>query len=779
MAAEKDIASRVRALVRDCEDYRDERSQDRLRAMAFYDGDPNAVEHQPSRSAVVTRDVRAAIKKVLPAITRVILGGENVVKYEPVSQNDEPGAQQASDYVNYVIIDECGVRQAIHDAVMDALKLRNGILHWYVDTKVEIKTSEHAGLDDMAFTQLVEPDDVEVLEHTASIEEGQPVHAVKIRRKSTKRRICVKARPPEEFLIHSDAVTLDDSPIVGVKTRIRRTDLVAMGYDAKRVKELPVSQGDESAEEFERLERRDIVEGRDGDDLHWTTQEIDYYELYVRIDQDNDGIAELRRIVYAGSIASQNELENDECDEVPFASIVCERQPHQWEGVSVSDDLIELQRIKTVLLRNTLDNLYWQNNLQPAIQEGAISNPEAVLNPEFGLPIRIKQGFAVSDAVQFLPVPFMAKESFSMLEYLDAEAADRTGINEASNGLAPDALQNMTAKASAMIEQGGVAQTEMMVRTIADGLKVMFKGLLRLIIRYQDKPRTVRLRDEWVQFDPRHWNAEMDASINVGLGAGTRERDMMMMQMIVGLQERIVAALGPDNPFIKPENIYNSFEELVRAAGIKTPARFITNPDPQEVQQRLEMARNKPDPETIKAQAQMQIEQMKAQLAIQAKQADMQVQANREKAQMEADLAVKQAEMEKEAIALREQLQADAIKEEQRANLEREKMAQAERLKLLELSQQRELALMAKGGEESETGEFVPLGTGAVQQVINAVQMLAQHVEGMGARDNAPRRVIRDPNTGDIIGVQVEGGASRRVVRDPATGDIIAVETVQ
>jgi NADH dehydrogenase/NADH:ubiquinone oxidoreductase subunit G len=321
-----------------------------------------------------------------------------------------------------------------------------------------------------------------------------------------------------------------------------------------------------------------------------------------------------------------------------------------------------------------------------------------------------------------------------------------------------------------MIEQGGVAQTEMMVRTIADGLRAMFQGLLRLVIRHQDKPRTVKLRGEWVEFDPRHWNAEMDASINVGLGAGTRERDMMMMQMIIGLQERIVAALGPDNPFVKPENVYNSFEELVRAAGIKTPDRFVTNPDPQEIAQRLEMARNKPDPEMIKANAAMQVEQMKAQIAMQVKQADMEVQTNKERAQMEADLRVKAAEMEKDAIARREELEADAIKEEQKANLEREKMAQARELKLLELAQQRELAVMSSGVEQAESG---------VQQVIEAIQMLTSQIEGLGARDSAPRRIVRDPVTGDIVGVEVDGGSARRVVRDPASGDIIGVETIQ
>jgi hypothetical protein len=531
---------------------------------------------------------------------------------------------------------------------------------------------------------------------------------------------------------------------------------------------------EDEEEEYQR--RREFSEAGETDAM---LQEVDYYEVYVRIDKDGDGVAELRRVVMAGGTGPEHVLENEYWDDVPFADIACERRPHQWEGSSIADDVMEIQRVKTVLLRQTLDNLYWQNMPQPVVQEGRIENPEALLNPQFGLPIRVKAGVSVQDAVQYTQVPMFAEKSFSMLTYLDNEVADRTGINDASSGMAPDALQNTTAKASAMIEAAGIGQTELIVRTLAHGLKRVFKGLLKLVIQHQDKPRSVRLKGKWVQFDPRSWDANMDATVNVGLGAGTRERDMMMMSQIIGLQERLYAALGADNPFVQPDNLHRALVGMTMAAGIKSPDMYFTQPDPQDIERRKAEARQKPTPEQEKAQAQMQIEQMKAQLAMQMKQADMQVQTNKERAQMEADLQIKSAEMEKDAIARREQLEADAIKEEQKANLEREKMAQAERLKLLELSQQRELALMARGGEESDTGEFVPLGTGAVQQVISAVQMLAEQVQGIGSRDSAPRRVVRDPQTGDIIGVEVEGGSAKRVVRDPATGDIIGVETIQ
>jgi hypothetical protein len=784
------FAATLADLITDCENYREERSADRIQAMNYYDGKMSDVPSDEGRSRVVSRDVRAAIKKVLPSVVRTILGNDKVVEFEPVSEGDEEKAEQATDYMNYVVLPESDGREAIQDAMHDALLLRNGVIRWWHDERQIIKVTHHTGLDDMTFAQLVAADDVEVLEHSPRIENVQqmdpmtgqpmamqvPVHDVKIKRAEPVRKIRLAAVPLEKFLIHPDAIDLDDALLVGIGERLRRADLVAMGYDRATIDALPEASTDLEAEEERLQRRREYAEETVTERM---LQEVDYYEVYVRIDKDDDGIAELRRIVLAGGTGQENILEDEYWDEIPFADIACERRPHQWEGASVADDVTEIQRVKTVLLRQTLDNLYWQNMAQPAVQEGAIENPEAVLNPQFGLPIRIKRGVNVADALQYNRVPFFAEQSFSMLGYLDNEAADRTGINDASSGMAPDALQNTTAKASAMIEAQGIGQTELIVRTLAHGLKRVFKGLLRLTIQHQDKPRSVRLKGKWVQFDPRSWDANMDATVNVGLGAGTRERDMMMMSQIIGLQEKLVAVLGADNPFVTPDNVHKALVGMTMAAGIKSPDMYFSAPDPQDIERRKQLAATKPTPEQEKAQAAMQIEQMKAQLAIRSKEMDVQVQTSKEQAQLQADLQVKQAEMEKDAIARREQLEADAIKEEQKANLAREQMAQARELKLLELAQQRELAMMSSGIEEGPDGVPVQKSAQAMAQVIEAVQMLASQVQGISAMQSAPRRVVRDPMTGDIMGVEVDGGSAQRVVRDPQTGDIVSVETVQ
>ncbi|MGH6810310.1 MAG: portal protein, partial [Ensifer adhaerens] len=509
-----------------------------------------------------------AVKKVLPSLIRTVLGNDKVVEYEPVNQGDEAGAEQATDYINYIVFPESDGYDAVQDAAHDALKLRNGVIRWWYEKKQTVEVSSHTGLDEAALVQLIADDAVEVLEQSQSVEAielptgrvEQPVFNVKIRRTGERGSTRLAAVPLEEFLIHPDAISIDDSPITGINLRMRRSDLIAMGYDRAKVEGFTVA-GDHDGDDEAFTRRRDVF--GDGEATATALQEVEYYELYVKADADDDGIAELRRLVFAGGTGPDNLLEDEEWDEVPFADLITERRPHQREGNSVTDDMAEIQRVKTVLLRQTLDNLYWQNNQQPIVQEGVIQNPESVLNPKFGQPIRVGQGVDVRGAVGYTAVPFVARESFSMLGYLDQEATDRTGISDASSGMAPDALQNMTAKATALVEQAGIGQTELMVRTFAQGLKRVFKGLLGLVIKHQDRPRAVRLRGQWVTFDPRHWNAGMDATVNTGLGAGTRERDMLMIQMIQQLQEKLLLHVSLNPSGFKDKNM-QQFKVLQR-----------------------------------------------------------------------------------------------------------------------------------------------------------------------------------------------------------------------
>lgn len=737
-----DAYAAIADMIKEAEKHADDLSKDRIRAVEYYQGEMRDTPSDKGRSRFVSRDVRATIKKVLPSIMRTILGNEIIGEYQPSNSGDEAGAAQATEYVNRIVLQEADGYRAIEDAIHDALLLRNGILSVSFEEKTQATVSRHTGLPEDAFATLVSEPDVEVLEHSERQEmtELGPiiVHDLKIKRMVQVRNIKAAAIPRERFLIHPDAITLEDSILTGSKTQVRRSDLVAMGYDKEMVWGLPL--GDDEDDE-ERDERRDAV--TDVNEATRANELVDYYDLYVRFDADDDGIAELRHMCFAGGTGERNLMMDEDADDVYFADIKVLAQPHQWEGISIFDDTEDLQRIKTVLTRQTLDNLYWQNNPQPLIQDGNVVNPDAVYNPEFGLPIRVKQGTDVRAAYGFNQVPFVAKESFGMLEYMDREVQERTGVTDASSGLAPDALQNMTAKASAMIEQAGIGQTELMVKTIAVGLRRFFRLILKLVVKHQDVPRTVRLRGEWVQYDPRAWNADMDCVVNTGLGAGTRERDMQMMQFVLGMQEKLLAAFGPaNNPFVSPDNLYASLEKLVQAAGLKSPDAYFTKPDPQAIQARLEAEANQPSPEQMKLQAQMQLEQAKLTVDVEKEKARMQADASKEREQRDADLAVarQKMEMEREMEAVR--IAAEARMKEMDIAWQREKLMLEQRLTLATQG----LAQGPDGSPVNETAEGIKASLAQTQQLLLA---LGQQM----AANARPKRVVRDA-MGEIVGLE-------------------------
>jgi hypothetical protein len=96
---------------------------------------------------------------------------------------------------------------------------------------------------------------------------------------------------------------------------------------------------------------------------------------YIRLDADDDGELEIWRIVTDAEETVL--LDKEEVYQIPFAALTPYIVPHRFYGESVADKLIEVQRIKTVLLRMFLDS--WLLRAEPAhavdMSEGPTSSP--------------------------------------------------------------------------------------------------------------------------------------------------------------------------------------------------------------------------------------------------------------------------------------------------------------------------------------------------------------------------------------------------------------------
>ncbi len=468
---------------------------------------------------------------------------------------------------------------------------------------------------------------------------------------------------------------------------ITRSDLIAMGFEEDIVNGLPT--GDALAYTPERVAR--FAPGEQPYDVQpddFAMQEVEVFECYIYFDGDEDGIAELHQVFYAGN----DILSDEETDYVPFYSICPLPIPHKFFGNSLADRTVDLQLIKTTVTRQMLDNMYLTNNNRVVAVEGQV-NFDDLLTSTAGGVIRAKS----PGAVQQLVVQNMAQQSFPMLQYLDSVQAKRTGVTEMSQGLDANILQNVTAAAVASMQQAGSGKIELIARVFAEsGVKDLFEGIMHLVSKYQQKERIIRLRGTYVTVDPRTWANKFDISINVGLGNGNRDQQMAMLQMVLAKQEQMIGQYGPANPFVSFGQYRGTLGRMVEAAGFKDSAEFFKPISPEQDQQL-----SNPAPQQPQMPPEVQALMAKTQADIQAQQAKFQADMQMQQAKMQADL-----EFERQKAALELQLQRDKAaaeiqlmreKEASKLMLEREKMNMHFAMKQQEFEAEAQLKAMKVG----------------------------------------------------------------------------------
>src|SRR5690606_21385968 len=132
-----------------------------------------------------------------------------------------------------------------------------------------------------------------------------------------------------------------------------------------------------------------------------------------------------------------------------------------------------------------------------------------------------------------------------MLEYFDKLKRDRTGISSDSQGLSPEALKNIQTTVLAQASDISRMKIEAIARIFAEtGIKSLFLHIHELLLKHQDKETIVRLRNKWVKVNPQEWRTRLDMTVNIGLGIGTREQNLLHLDAIWQKQSDLVSNGG-------------------------------------------------------------------------------------------------------------------------------------------------------------------------------------------------------------------------------------------
>ena len=574
---EEELVTRIRGEITESLGYMgDTISQQREQAMQYYYGLPfgNEVE---GRSQFVDSTVQDTIEWIKPSLMRVFASGDEMVKFSPHGPEDVKMAEQASDYVNYVFTKDNPGWEILYSWFTDALLSKNGIVKvWWEDYEKE-EREEYHNLDEVSLMAIISDDDVEVIEHTETLEEGVPYHDLVIKRKDYDGRIKIENVPPSEFLINREAKSISDARFVCHRVLKTLSELREMypekDLDVEDLKGASEAMADFSTERLERFQFDksakywegwgDATYGEDGLRTYWL------HESYLQTDYDDDGITELRKVCTVGSTV----LANEEIDNIPFVSLTPVKIPHKFYGLSMADLVMDLQLMKSTLMRNLMDNMYNQNFGRYAVLEGQ-ANLDDLLTQRPGGVVRVKSPNAVTP----LATPSLEPYTFQMLEYLDGVRESRAGVSRMSQGMNENALtSHTTATAVNAVMSAAQSRVELVARNFAEtGVKDLMIRIYELLYKNQDKERVVMLRNEWVPVRPDVWKDKSDCTVSVALGNGNKDQQMMhLSQMLQFAGEAMKGGL----PIVSMQNMYNLGASLVKAMGFQNVDDFLTNPE--------------------------------------------------------------------------------------------------------------------------------------------------------------------------------------------------------
>tara|TARA_R100001443_G_scaffold21383_3_gene33662 strand:+ start:2413 stop:4596 length:2184 start_codon:yes stop_codon:yes gene_type:complete len=572
----------------------------RQKSLEYYFGEPFGNE-QEGRSQVVSTDVSDVIESILPTLLRTFAASDDVVRCDPVTAEDEEVARQASDYLNYVFNKDNDGFVALYTLFKDALIQKNGIAKIYWDTSEKREQETYEKLSEDEYIMLIDEDGVEVKEHSEyadqdaitakqkmmeqtddpmlmqQIEDAPTpmLHDCVITRIETYGKVKIETIPPEEFLIERRAKSLQDANFLAHRTTVTRTELIEAGFDADIVSRLPSDVADKYNEE-KIARHRNLDYDFDSNSGEASTDEITIFECYSRIDVEGDGIAKLRKITIAGT-GGYEILDNELCDSIPFVSLTPIMVPHRFFGRSVSEMTEDLQLIKSTVMRQLLDNMYLTNNNRVAVMDGQVNLDDLLTNRPGGV-VRTKG--SPGQVMMPMQTQTINQQAFPLLEYLDTVREQRTGITRYSQGMDADSL-NKTATGVNVILTQAQMRVELIARIFAEtGVKDMFTKIFELVVKHQDKERIIKIRNTFVPFRPMEWRNRCNISINVGLGTGSRDQQLAILNNILQTQLKALELQGtPAGPMVNLRNIYNTLSKIVENAGLKNAGLFFTDPD--------------------------------------------------------------------------------------------------------------------------------------------------------------------------------------------------------
>jgi hypothetical protein len=616
-----------------------ELSTERAKIIDYYNGTLPKPVHE-GNSKYVSLDVYDAVESLKAALLETFSAGNRTVRFAAQNEDDVEKAKVCTEYTDYVVHRQNDIYTVMSEAIHDGLIARAGVVKVFWEDSVEYDYEEFTDITDSELNMLLAQDGVELTDSKTD-ELGLISGTISIEQDTS--QVVIENVAPEEFLIETQAKSLDDVNFCAHRTKKTLSDLRLEGYSEKLLNKIGEHSDvdlDTSPEVLARFDNVGNFRGTKSGGYQEQVRSVMVHEAYIMLDVEGSGVAELHRVIKAGNVLLLKEKTNRK----PFVTFVPLPVPHSFYGNNYADKVVATQNARTILTRSILDHAMITNNPRYTVVKGGLTNPRELIDNRVGGIVNVSRADAIAPMMQAPLNPYV----YQTIQMLDEDKEDTTGVSKMSQGLNKDAISKQNS--AAMVEQLATMSQQrqkIIARNFATQfVKPLFQEVYQLVCENEQQERIVELSGNYVPCNPRDWKEKRDVVIELNLGYGEQEKES---QKYLALHSMMTNDPNLSKMYQAP-NQYALASKIMELTGIKEVSAYLTNPQ--------NLPPEKPDP----AQ-EMQMQMAQKQLEIQERQTAL----AEAKAQVEAQISKMKLELEKAKAENQHAIQSDNLdlKEEQ------------------------------------------------------------------------------------------------------------------
>jgi len=636
---DRELNSLLESHITDAESYFDnDLADERKSAYEYYTGEKPSVT-QKGRSKYVSQDVFDVVESLNASLLETFSGNKQVVQFSPMNEQDVALSKQATEYTNYVFYHQNDGYGVLSSVIQDGLLGRIGVAKAYWEEDYTLEDYDFNQITLPQLEQLLAQEDVELKEQPDMDEMGMLTGTFTKRIDTSKVR--VDALAPEEFIMSATAKSVDEADFVAHRVKRTISDLIKEGYDKTLAKEAYDSATKNEYDEYEQI-RFDYTTG-DWVETERQEQTTKFWvhECYVEADLDGTGEATLWRIVKAGDVI----LDKQEVDSKPFFVFSPLANAHSAIGTSLVERLKPIQNAKTTLTRSILDHTVITNNPRMQVVKGTLMNARELMDDRVGGLVNVTR----PDGILPLPQSPMNPYAFNVIQMLDEDKEDATGVSRLSQGLNKDAVskQNSADMMGQMVTLSQQRQ-KIIARNLSEKFfKPLFIYIYKLVADNESKQKVINVSGEYVDVDPTTWVERKSAYVEFSIGYQEAEKEaqeLMAIYQMMSQDQAIQVGFGYDKRF-------EAYKRILEKKGIKDINAYLT--PPQQIKP--------PSPDPMQK---LQVENMQKQMEVQERQtriAELKAQLEMEESKFKMQLDAEKAKVDSALKADKQELDEDKL----------------------------------------------------------------------------------------------------------------------